>query len=113
MIGMKKSELWMADLNPKRGKEQSGLRPVLIISGNAMNDHFDLVIICPLSSKIKDFIGDIILNPSKSNGLKIKSEVLIFHVRSISKERLIKKIGKISIQEMNEVIENLNKILEY
>jgi len=50
---MKKSEIWLADLNPQRGKEQSGARPVLIISGNAMNDNYDLVITCPLSSKKK------------------------------------------------------------
>ncbi len=110
---MKKGELWMADLNPKRGKEQSGLRPVVIISGNAMNDHFDLVITCPLSSKMKNFIGDVVLSPSKSNGLKVKSELLLLHVRSIAKDRLIKKIGVITKDEIVLVEENLNKLLKY
>jgi mRNA-degrading endonuclease toxin of MazEF toxin-antitoxin module len=45
---MKKNEIWLADLDPQRGKEQNGARPVVVISGNAMNDHFDLVIICPI-----------------------------------------------------------------
>lgn len=78
-----------------------------------MNDHFDLVIVCPLSSKIKNFIGGLLLNPNQSNGLSQPSEVLTFHVRNISKNRLIKKMGKLSPSEMEVVIENLNKILKY
>jgi mRNA interferase MazF len=110
---MKKNEIWLADLNPRKGKEQSGNRPVVIISGNAMNDHIELVIACPISSVIKNFVGDIILNPSKENGLKKVSEILVFHVRSIAKERLIKKLGTITDNEMKVLIENLNKILTY
>ena len=110
---MKKSEIWLADLDPQRGKEQSGARPVLIISGNAMNDHFDLVIICPLSSKIKNFAGGVCLKPGNTNGLRVESEVLTFHVRSIAKDRLIKKLGAITKSEMNEVIKNLNNVLKY
>lgn len=103
----------MADLTPNLGKEQSGLRPIVIISGNAMNTHFDLVITCPLSSKIKNFIGNVILFPSKENGLKQKSEILVFQVRSISKVRLVKYIGHISTSEMKEIEVNLDKILRY
>lgn len=110
---MKKSEIWLADLNPQRGKEQSGARPVLIISGNAMNDNYDLVITCPLSSKIKNFAGGVCLSPSNTNGLNVESEVLTFNVRSISKERLIKKVGYVSKAEIDAIINNLNNILKY
>lgn len=110
---MKKGDLYLADLNPRRGKEQSGLRPVVIISGNAMNDHYDLVITCPLSSKIKLFIGGVVLEPSNENGLSVTSEILTFQVRSIAKDRLIKKIGTISMNEMETLVINLNKILKY
>jgi mRNA interferase MazF len=110
---MKKGEIWMGDLTPNLGKEQSGLRPIVIISGNAMNTHFDIVITCPLSSKIKNFIGNVILLPSKENGLKQKSEILVFQVRSISKVRLVKYVGHISTSEMKEIEVNLDKILKY
>lgn len=40
-------EIWLADLDPTEGFEQAGKRPVLIISGNAMNSKSGLVIICP------------------------------------------------------------------
>lgn len=110
---MKQGEIWMANLDPTIDSEQKGTRPVVIISGNAMNDNLGLVIICPISSKIKNFIGDIILEPSTENGLTSKSEILIFQVRTISKNRLISKTGHLSDNELSQIIYNLNKILKY
>ena len=110
---MQKGEIWMADLNPILGTKQSGHRPVVIISGNAMNSHFDMVITCPLSSKIKNFIGNVILEPSATNGLMQKSEILVFQIRSISKVRLTKYIGHITTNQMEKIAENLNKILKF
>lgn len=77
---MKQGEIWMANPDPTIDSEQKGTRPVVIISGNAMNDNFGLVMICPVSSKIKNFIGDIILEPNIENGLTSISEVLVFQV---------------------------------
>jgi mRNA interferase MazF len=110
---MKQGEIWMAKLDPTIDSEQKGTRPVVIISGNAMNSHFGLVIICPLSSMIKGFIGDIILEPNIENGLSEKSEVLVFQIRTISKGRLVHKTGRINEKEMYTLISNLNKILKY
>lgn len=110
---MKQGEIWMANLDPTIDSEQKGTRPVVIISGNAMNDNLGLVIICPISSKIKNFIGDIILEPNIENGLTSKSEILIFQVRTISKNRLISKTGHLSDNELKQIIFNLNKILKY
>ena len=110
---MNKGEIWLADLNPKVGSEQSGVRPVVIISGNVMNDNFNLIITCPITSKVKNFIGGVVLQPNDTNGLSVKSEILTFHVRTISKERLTKKLGSITDQENELLMENLNKILRY
>lgn len=110
---MKQGEIWMANLDPTIDSEQKGTRPVVIISGNAMNDNLGLVIVCPISSKIKNFIGDIILEPSIENGLIYKSEILIIQVRTISKNRLISKTGHLSDSELYQIIFNLNKILKY
>lgn len=110
---MKQAEIWDVNFNPSKGQEQRGIRPAVIISGNVMNDHYNLIIACPMTSKIKNMRGNVILNPTKSNGLKTKSEILVFHVKSISKERLIKKIGNIEDFELDLIKENLNKILNY
>ncbi len=110
---MLQGEIWYANLSPTKGSEQAGLRPVLIISGNLLNQYLNIVICCPLTTKIKNYKGDLVLEPNKSNGLKQTSEILTFHIRSISKERLTKKVGKISAGEIKELKKYLNEILEY
>lgn len=50
---MRQGELWYVDLNPTKGSEQKGQRPVLIISGNLLNEHLNVVIACPLTTKSK------------------------------------------------------------
>ena len=110
---MKQCEIWYADLNPVRGSEQQGYRPVVIISGDMLNKYLNIVIACPLTTKIKNYKGNLILEPDKINGLVKKSEVLIFHVRSISKDRLVKTIGSISNDELSILKQGLNDILRY
>ena len=57
--------------------------------------------------------GNIILKPTVKNGLLKDSEILIFHIRSISKERLIRKIGNISKVQLDELKQGLDDILRY
>ena len=110
---MKQGEIWFADLNPTEGSEQSGFRPVVILSGNLMNDHFSLVVIAPLTTQIKKFKGNPALIPNGKNGLSQESEILIFHIRSIAKKRLTRKIGSIDRLELDHSIRSLNEILTY
>jgi mRNA interferase MazF len=110
---MRQGELWYVDLNPTKGSEQKGQRSVLIISGNLLNEHLNVVIACPLTTKVKQYKGNLILRPSAKNKLTEISEVLTFHIRSISKERLIRKIGYVEISEVNQVKQCLDAILKY
>ena len=52
---MLQKDIYWANLDPIKGKEQKGKRPVVIISGNTMNKNLGIFIICPISSKIKDY----------------------------------------------------------
>ena len=110
---MKQGEIWYVDLNPVKGSEQSGYRPVVIISGNLLNQYLNVVIVCPLTTRIKNYKGNLVLDPTRENGLKNKSEILLFHIRSVSKKRFIKRLGKITKPQIDEPIENLNDILRY
>ncbi len=110
---MKQGEIWFTDLNPIKGNEQAGFRPVVIISGNLLNDLSGLVICCPLTTKIKNYHGNVILTPDKINGLKDHSEILTFHVRSLSKNRLKQKIGKIKSDELKQIQSCLQDIMKY
>lgn len=110
---MKQGEIWYANLNPSNGSEQAGFRPVVIVSGNLLNELLPVVIVMPLTTNIKRYKGNPVLQPTKSNGLKDISEMLVFHIRSISKDRLVERIGNIETEELQHSIRTLNDILRY
>jgi mRNA interferase MazF len=107
---MRQGEIWMSDLNPSMGSEQAGRRPVVILSGNLMNRFLQVIITAPLTSKIKNYQGNPVLQPNQSNGLKIESEILVFHIRSVSKDRLIERIGEITKTELDQALETLKDL---
>jgi mRNA interferase MazF len=78
-----------------------------------LNQYLPVVIVCPLTSKIKNYKGNIVLEPDEENGLTEPSEIMIFHIRSISKERLVRKIGEITSGELDGLKLGLDDILRY
>lgn len=110
---MKQGEIWFANLNPVKGSDQSGQRPVVILSGNLLNEHLGVVIVAPLASKIKNYKGNPIISASKSSGLKAESELLVFHLRSVSKDRLTNNIGSVEASVIQQAISTLNDILKF
>lgn len=110
---MKQGEIWFANLNPTKGSEQAGMRPVVIVSGNLANTHLNTVICCPLTTKIKNYKGNVVLQPNTDNALKATSEILTFHIRSITKERLTRKVGNITAQELAQLKTGFDEIWRY
>lgn len=110
---MKQGEIWELYLNPTKGSEQNGRRPAVIISGNMLNKYLEVVIVCPLTTSVKNYKGNLILKPNAKNGLSKISEVLTFHVRSVSKTRLEQKIGEIPLKDIEVIKKTLNDILKY
>jgi mRNA interferase MazF len=110
---MKQAEIWNVNLNPVKGSEQTGFRPVVILSGNLANEFLRTVIVCPLTTKIKGYKGNPILEANLKNGLKEKSEILVFHIRSISKDRFVNKLGEVIPEVMEEMKKTLGDILKY
>ncbi len=107
---MKQGEIWYTSLNPTEGSEQAGYMPVLVLSGNLANEYAPVVICCPLTTKLKNYQGNPILEPNAQNGLKEKSEVMMIHIRSLTKTRLKEKIGtvpKSTIQQMKQTLDDL------
>ncbi|MFN5024550.1 MAG: type II toxin-antitoxin system PemK/MazF family toxin [Bacteroidota bacterium] len=110
---MKQGEIWYADLNPTEGSEQAGFRPVMIVSGNLANQYAPVVVCCPLTTKLKHYYGNPILKPNSINGLKKESEVMVIHIRSVSKTRLKKHVGSVSAEELKKCKETLNDLVTF
>ncbi|NOX48909.1 MAG: type II toxin-antitoxin system PemK/MazF family toxin [Chlorobi bacterium] len=110
---MKQGDIYFVNLNPAKGNEQKGIRPVVIISGNAMNDNLGIVIVMPLTTKIKNYSGCLLLKKNNTNNLPSNSEVITFQIRAISKDRLLNRIGSISHSEIDYLKKGLQEILTY
>ena len=110
---IKQREIYEVYLDPVKGSEQGGRRPAVVISGNLANENLNTIIVCPLTSKLKHYYGNLILKEGYPYGLTQTSEVMTIHIRSIAKERLQKRLGIISNSELDQLKDTLQKILSY
>jgi len=99
-----------AELNPVRGHEQAGRRPVLILSHNIFNQRSGTVIAMALTSQPQR-AGFPLTYPIKSGQLKKPSWVKISQIRTLSVERIGKKLGTVEPEQMAEIIDGFNQIV--
>jgi mRNA interferase MazF len=97
-------------MNPVRGHEQAGLRPVLILSHDIFNDKSGTVIAVAITSQPQK-AGFPLTLELKSSNLPKKSWLKISQIRTLSVERIGKVIAKASLEELNQAIEGLNEII--
>ena len=89
---IKRYEMYFADLNPTIGSEIKKIRPVVIVSQDAMNKYLETVVVCPLTT---------VLHPQWKTRLQItcakqKAEIAVDQIRTISRQRLKNKIDTLS-----------------
>jgi len=105
-----RGEVWLAQLDPIRGHEQAGTRPILIVSDDLFNrGSAGLVIAVPITSRLRPIPFHVRMMPPEG-GLTVESAALCEAVRSISKERLLKRLGLVSGETL-ELIEDRLRIL--
>ena len=110
MAGLLRGEIRWADLNPVRGREQAGLRPVMILSQDIFNESSGTVIAVAITSQPQK-AGFPLTLELKSTNLPKKSWIKISQIRTLSVERIGDVIGKASLAELTQVIEGLNEII--
>lgn len=106
-----RGEVWLVDLGPTKGHEQAGKRPGLIVSVDLFNQGpAGLVIILPITTKAKGIPFHLSVTPPEG-GLRHKSFIKSEDVRSVAKERLSLRLGRVSDQTMAEVEDRLRILL--
>ena len=101
--------LW-AELDPSRGREQKGLRPVLVISHDVFNERSGTVIAMAITSQSQK-AGFPLTVELTGNTLPKRSWVKVSQIRTLSVGRLRRRIGRLSPEEMLRVVEGLNEIV--
>lgn len=105
---VKKWDIWFLNLNPTQGSEQNGVRPVLVISNDAVNDNLTVFTCIPFSSiKVgaKIYPTEVYLSSSES-GLPKDSVLMLQQIRTVSEDRLHNKVTTISDIKIKEKINN-------
>ena len=110
MARILRGEIWWADLNPVRGHEQAGVRPVLVISHDIFNQRSGTVIVLAITSQAPTAGFPLTLELTTAT-LPKRSWVKISQIRTLSVERLASRLGAITPEELDEVIEGLNEIV--
>jgi len=108
-----RGEVWLADLSPTVGTEQSGIRPVLIVQTDRANPHSPHTILVPFTSRIRQrLLPSHVFVPNGEGGLTQDSVALCEQIRVADTARLIRKLGALPATRMADVNAALRTILE-
>ncbi len=110
MARILRGDIIWADLNPVRGHEQAGLRPVLILSQDVFNERSGTVIGVALTSQPQRAGFPLTLELDRST-LPKRSWVKISQIRTLSTKRLRRRLGRVSPEDLALVLEGLNEII--
>jgi mRNA interferase MazF len=104
MLKIKRGEIILVNLEPIKGSEQGGIRPVLVIQNDISNDNSPTTIIAPITSKVytKNFPTNVSILKQDSK-LNKESTILLNQIRTIDKKRIIKRISALNNFIMNKV----------
>lgn len=105
-----RGEVYWADLDPVRGREQAGSRPVLILSNNMFNRRSGTVIAMAITSQPQRAGFPLTLELPK-DCLPRPSWVKISQVRTISTERIGRRIGEVEASKLNQIVEGLTELI--
>jgi len=105
-VKVERWSVWLAGLDPTVGSEQGKTRPVLVISHTAINDRLPVVNVLPITSRKPNrriYPNEALLSAGTAD-LPNESIVLCFQVRTLDKQRLIKKIGDLNDTDSQDAI---------
>lgn len=110
MARILRGDIVWADLNPVRGREQAGLRPVVVVSENVFNAKSGTVIAMAITSQEQRAGFPLTLELA---GVKLpkRSWVKISQIRTLSVERIGKRLGRVASADLKLLVEGLNEIL--
>ena len=103
----RRGEIYLAAFDPTVGREIKKTRPALIIQNDIGNRYSDLTIVAAITSKISPVLYpvEVIVKPSSANGLQVLSAILLDQVRTVDRQRLIKRLGVLDPSIMRTVDE--------
>lgn len=108
-----RGDIYLADLNPSRGSEQAGIRPVIIVQHNNIDRFTRTVVVIPLTTNLRraQIPGTIVL-PAGEGGLHQESVALCYQIVVIDRERLQQQMGTLSSSYLQQLAEAIRYTLD-
>ena len=114
-VGPKRGEVWFVNLDPTIGAEIQKCRPAVVISSDALGK-LPVKLIAPMTewkSRFSPNLWHIRIDPTKANGLSKSSAIDTLQVRGVDTQRFVKRIGRLTALQMEEVAAALAAVVEY
>ncbi len=103
MSEVRRGDIFLVDFNPARGSEQAGYRPAVIVQNNVGNRYGSTVIIVVVTTAVSKIYPFLVSLDAGEGGLERESAVNAAQILTVDKSRLVKKIGALSPEKMDEV----------
>lgn len=111
---LKRGEIWLANLDPTKGSEQAGTRPVIIFQNDIVSQFSTTTVTIPLTTNMRRASLPICLMIKQGDGGLLQDSVaLCFQLRVLDKTRLIKRLGKLNLKTITELEEVVLVTLGY
>jgi len=109
---MRRGEVWLATLDPVRGSEQAGTRPVLILQADPLNDFLRTVVVVPFTTNLRwSRFPFCILVQAGDGGLADESVALYHQIRVSDASRLRQRLGRLSDATIAQVTQAVHVTL--
>ena len=109
---IEKFGIYLADLAPAFGTEPGKLRPVVVVQTDLLNNTHPSTIVCPVTSNVIKELDSLRVHLSdRETGLRKDSDILVDQIRAIDNRRFQKKLGKLSLNNRNKLLENLELLI--
>ena len=107
MTPPRRGEIYLVEVDPARGREIQKTRPALIIQNDIGNKHSPVTIVAAITSKLSPtpYPVEVVVSPTKGNGLTAASAIKLGQIRSVDRQRLVKRAGVVDAATMRKVDE--------
>ena len=105
----RRGEIYLVEFDPARGHEIQKTRPAIIIQNDLGNRYSPVTIVAAITSKVSamPYPVEVVISPTKGNGLSLRSAIELSQIRSVDRERLVKRLGGLDAATMRKVDEAL------
>ncbi len=101
----RRGDIYLVEFDPARGHEIQKTRPALVIQNDIGNRHSSVTIVAAITSKLSPtpYPVEVIVAPTKANGITVTSAIELGQIRSVARERILRRLGGVDAATMQKV----------